>query len=122
MAANDGVLLIGYKATPDRGYMGYSPTAHSLAAYDTTTGRELWRDNTPTTGVSWSMSPLLTPQSASGSAYFLGISADPYVQHHLHCLVFCPGIAWLYAVNLHTGEAWWRITSGYADITHPIPF
>jgi outer membrane protein assembly factor BamB len=122
MSVNEGVLLIGSKVTPDRGYMGYSPTTHSLVAYDTATGRELWRDNTPTTGVSWSMTPLFTPQSASGSLYLLGISTDPYVQDRLKCVIFCPGVAWLYAVNLHTGEAWWRIASGYAEITHPIPF
>lgn len=116
LAAREGVLLSGNYITPDRGYGGYAPTASLLTAYDAASGRVLWQDNTPRVGISWDMTPLATPLSSNGAIYLMGIQADPYVQDV--CVVFCPGVTWLYAVNLHSGAPWWRVRMGYATLGH----
>ena len=120
MTVSDGVLFIGHNLTPDKAFQGYAPKEHTFVAYDAATGRLLWQDNTPTsTGVSWAMTPLFTPFTANGAVYLLGLSAEP--EGLFTCLIFCPGVAWLYAVNIRTGLPWWRTSVGKADITHPIP-
>ena len=116
LAVSDGVLLSGNNVTPERGYSGYSPTGSVLTAYDAATGRPLWQDNTPRVGVSWNMTPLMTPLAGGEAVYLMGISADPYIQDV--CVIFCPGVSWLYAVNLHTGAPWWRIRTGYVTLAH----
>ena len=119
LAISDGVLLSGMSVTSFRAYGGYSPNGSLLTAYDATSGRPLWRDNTPPTGMSWDMTPEISPWGGSGVAYLLGAQADPYVQDRFQCVLFCPGVTWLYAVNIHTGAPWWRVRAGYGDITRP---
>jgi outer membrane protein assembly factor BamB len=118
MAVNDGVLLLGNSVTPDRGYAGYNPSGSLLTAYDAASGRALWRDNTPRVAISWNMTPLATPLVDGGAVYLLGIQTDPFVQDRFTCVIFCPGVSWLYAVNLHTGAPWWRVRAGYVILSH----
>lgn len=115
LALSDGVLLSGVSVYSSMGWAGYSPKGSLLTAYDAASGRALWRDNTPPTGVSWDMSPQIIPQGGSGAVYLMGIESNPYVSV---CVVFCPGVSWLYAVNAHTGAPWWRIQMGYATLAH----
>ncbi len=119
LAVSDGVLLSGNSVTADRAYGGYTPNGSLLAAYDAASGRLLWRDNSPLTGVSWDMSPQISPLSGSGAAYLMGLQADPSIQARFSCIMCRPGISWLYAVNVHTGAPWWRIRIGYTDLARP---
>ena len=123
LALSDGVLLSGNSVTAERAYGGYSPNGSLLTAYDAASGRLLWRDNTPRVGVSWDMSPQISPWSGSGAVYLMGLQSDPYVQDHFTCILFClPGVAWLYAVNVHTGQPWWRARMGSINLARPLVF
>jgi outer membrane protein assembly factor BamB len=116
--AREGVLLSGNSVTPERAYGGYDPMGSELTAYDAATGETLWQDNTPRVGISWSMTPLMTPLAGDGAVYLMGVQQSPFVQDRLTCVIFCPGVLWAYAVNLHTGAPWWRARMGYGTLTH----
>lgn len=93
----------------------YKQTGSLLTTYDAASGRALWRDNTPPTGVSWDLPQELAPQGDGGSVYLEGTQADPYIQDNLFCsvlIIYCPGFSWLYSVNVHTGAPWWRVGTG----------
>jgi outer membrane protein assembly factor BamB len=116
LAVSDGVLLLGRNIMPSYGWEGYNPTGSLLTAYDAASGRALWHDNADHAGISWDLTPIVSPLTASGAVYLLGIESDPYVQDP--CVLFCRGVSWVYAVNLHTGAPWWRARMGYANLTH----
>jgi outer membrane protein assembly factor BamB len=115
LAVSDGVLLSGASVDETNAFSGFYPTGSLLTAYDVTSGRALWRDNTPVTGVTWDMSSQIAPWGASGAAYLMGVQRNPYITI---CVLFCPGVSWLYAVNVHTGAAWWRTRIGDATLAH----
>jgi putative pyrroloquinoline-quinone binding quinoprotein len=121
LAINDGVLLSGNSVTASRAYGGYSANGSLLAAYDAASGRLLWRDNTPRVGVSWDMSPEISPWDGAGAAYLIGLQAGSYyIQDRFNCVFLCsPGVSWLYAVNVHTGAPWWRIRTGSVNLARP---
>ncbi|HEX8983341.1 MAG TPA: PQQ-binding-like beta-propeller repeat protein [Ktedonobacterales bacterium] len=113
LVVSDGVLLRGVGMVGSDAYDAYKPNGSLLTAYDAATGRALWRDNTPSSGISWNIPLQLAPQGNSGSVYLEGIQADPYVRDNLLCpLIYCPGFSWVYAVNIHTGAPWWRTGTG----------
>jgi outer membrane protein assembly factor BamB len=118
LAVSDDVLLTGSSILPTTAWAGYNPTGVSFTAYDAATGRFLWQDNTPRVGVTWDFTPVATPLAANGAVYLLGIESDPYIQDIFTCVIFCPGVSWLYAVNPHTGAPWWRVRMGYAQLAH----
>lgn len=120
LTVSDGVLLSGNSVTAERAYGGYNPNGSLLSAYDAASGRPLWRDNMPPTGVSWDMSPQISPWGGSGAVYLMGLQADPSIQARFSCIILCrPGVSWLYAVNIHTGAPWWRIRMGNTDLARP---
>ena len=121
LAISDGVLLSGNSVTASRAFAGYSPNGSLLAAYDAASGRLLWRDNTPHVGVSWDLSPEISPWNGAGAAYLMGLQAGSYyARDRFSCVFLCsPGDAWLYAVNVHTGAPWWRIHTGSVNLARP---
>jgi outer membrane protein assembly factor BamB len=118
LTLSDGVLLNGTTVTAAAGFVGFNPTGSLLTAYDVANGAPLWRDNTPPTGISWDLSNQTTPLGGDGVVYLVGIQADPFVQDRFTCAVFCAGVSWLYAVNVRTGAPWWRVRTGYVQLTH----
>ncbi len=118
LTLSDGVLLNGTTVTAAAGFVGFNPTGSLLTAYDVAAGTPLWRDNTPPTGISWDLSNQTTPLGGDGVVYLVGIQADPFVQDRFTCAVFCAGVSWLYAVNVRTGAPWWRVLTGYVQLTH----
>ena len=118
LALSEGVLLNGTTIIPELAYQGFNPTGSALTAYDAASGAQLWRDNTPPTGISWDLSAQMTPLGGKGAVYLMGVQSDPYLQDRFACIVFCPGVSWLYAVNVHTGAPWWRIRTGFVTLTH----
>lgn len=109
---SDGVLLSGSSVVTATASEGYDPRGSLLSAYDTASGRTLWRDNTPPTGMSWDLSPQISPAGESGVAYLMGVQASPYLPPFGDCTSNC-GYTWLYAVNVRTGAPWWRVRMGY---------
>ncbi len=118
LVLSDGVLISGMSVDLSRGWAGYNPTRSLLTAYDAASGRALWRDNTPRVGISWDMSPAINPWGGSGVLFLMGIQADPYIQDLFKCVIFCPGVSWVYAVNVRTGAPWWRVRMGYVTLSH----
>jgi outer membrane protein assembly factor BamB len=118
LSLSDGVLLSGVTVTAATGFLGFNPNGSLLTAYDPGDGAQLWRDNTPRTGISWDLSAQMAPLGGDSVVYLMGIQADPFLQDRFGCAVFCPGVSWLYAVNVHTGAPWWRIRTGYVQLTH----
>ncbi len=118
LTLSDGVLLNGATITAATGFEGYNPTGSLLTAYDAASGAPLWRDNTPPIGVSWDLSTQMAPLGGNGAVYLMGVQADPFLQDRFTCAIFCPGVSWLYAVNVHTGAPWWRARSGYVTLSH----
>jgi outer membrane protein assembly factor BamB len=118
LALSDGVLLSGMSVSAWNAWAGYNPNDNLLTAYDAASGRLLWRENTPPTGISWDLSPEISSWGGSGATYLMGIQTSPYVQDFLQCVVFCHGVSWLYAVNIHTGAPWWRVRMGYVNLSH----
>jgi outer membrane protein assembly factor BamB len=118
LTLSDGVLLSGATITGATAFSGFNPNGSLLTAYDPASGAQLWRDNTPRTGISWDLSAQMTPLGGNGEVYLVGIQSDPYLQDLFTCTVFCPGVSWLYAVNVHTGVPWWRVRTGSVELTH----
>jgi hypothetical protein len=108
MALSGGALLVGSLVPPGFGWnLNHQPqTTSGLVAYDTTTGHSLWADDAMRTGVAWNLTPLSSPLTADGAVYLLGAGANPYPAEFS---LFSTGALWLYAVNMHTGAAWWRV-------------
>jgi outer membrane protein assembly factor BamB len=117
LTMSDGVLLSGKNITATTGYDGFNENGSLLWAYDTTSGTELWRDNSPPTGISWDLSAQMTPLGGNGVVYLEGIESN-FTVHPFTCLVFCPGVSWLYAINVRTGKPWWRVPTGYVSLVH----
>jgi outer membrane protein assembly factor BamB len=116
LTLSDGVLLNGVTNNATTGLVGCNSNGSLLKAYDPASGALLWRDNTPRTGISWDLYAQMTPVGANGVVYLVGIQSDPYLQD-IMC-IFCPGVSWLYAVNVHTGVPWWRIRTGRVGLAH----
>jgi outer membrane protein assembly factor BamB len=117
LTVTDGVLLNGMSITGATGYSGYKENGSLLWAFDKVNGTLLWRDNSPPTGISWDLSAQMTPLGGNGVVYLEGIESN-FIVHPFTCLVFCPGVSWLYAVNIRTGAPWWRIPTGYVSLVH----
>ncbi|HEU0025876.1 MAG TPA: PQQ-binding-like beta-propeller repeat protein [Ktedonobacterales bacterium] len=124
LTIRDGVLLSGNNVTASRAFGGYNANGSLLSAYDAASGRLLWRDNTPRVGVSWNMSTQISPWGGDGAAYLMGVqSGSYYIQDRFNCVFLCsPGVAWLYAVNVHTGAPWWRVRTGSVNLARPFVF
>jgi outer membrane protein assembly factor BamB len=112
----DGVLLRGLPA--DYGFMAdfnYNQDGSLLFAYDAASGRPLWRDNTPRTGVTWNLPVAVAPTGVNSTLYLIGLQSSPYLPPFGDCNFNC-GYTWLYAVNVHSGAAWWRAPAGDVEM------
>ncbi|HEU0025877.1 MAG TPA: PQQ-binding-like beta-propeller repeat protein, partial [Ktedonobacterales bacterium] len=113
----DGVLLRGLPA--DYGFMAdfnYNQNGSLLFAYDAASGRPLWRDNTPRIGVTWNLPVAVAPTGVNSTVYLIGLQSSPYLPPFGDCNFNC-GYTWLYAVNVHSGAAWWRAPAGNVKMT-----
>lgn len=121
LVASDGVLIRGVGMLGTHANLAFKQNGSLLTAYDASSGGALWRDNTPPTGVSWDLPLQLAPQSALGVVYLEGIEQDQYIQDNLLCpFIYCPGFSSLYAINIHSGAPWWRVSTGKVAIAQMI--
>ena len=92
LTMSDGVLLSGKNVTATTGYDGFNENGSLLWAYDTTSETELWRDNSPPTGISWDLSPQMTPLGETAwSIWKASNLTSPYIRL----------LAWFFALASH---------------------